>query len=201
MRSRLTQSTHAPADPINPLDFVNGRMAESCVICLEPLSVKTGIIDCGHRFCLPCIQKWCENDSTCPICRVGISKIRLFYRSFFMGDEIAVTKKEQKISIPEDDFVTDDDDPQIPENSVPNPFAGTGWNSGHRVSLRERRQHNSEAFAAFRLELLLSKCERLGNAGLRPSQLDEDAIAVYMSSERRRADLVGRERPTANRRV
>jgi hypothetical protein len=149
-------------------------MTQNCAICLEPIGVDMGMIDCGHCFCSACIQKWCAKDSTCPICRADVNKIRLFYRSFFMGDEIQIAKRKQKMS--DDSSTADGDDfvsneivyDQTPDSFLIDEFHGTVWKSGHRISLRERHQHRSEGFKQFRLQLLRHKQSRSEELGTVP---------------------------------
>jgi hypothetical protein len=82
----------------------DGSMASAdvCVICLEPVSHNTGVTDCGHSFCSRCVQELMFECSTYPICRPTITSIRLFYRSFFMGDVISVQTRDQEMTIPPD---------------------------------------------------------------------------------------------------
>lgn len=48
---------------------------EYCVICFEDMkdSSVTTTLECKHRFCTSCIQRWMVNHSTCPTCRGRIS--------------------------------------------------------------------------------------------------------------------------------
>ena len=45
--------------------------SKSCPICLEEFQpeTKTRLLACGHKYCDPCLTKWLEDHSTCPICR------------------------------------------------------------------------------------------------------------------------------------
>lgn len=45
--------------------------SKSCPICLEEFEpeTKTKLLACGHKYCEPCLIKWLEDHSTCPICR------------------------------------------------------------------------------------------------------------------------------------
>lgn len=47
-----------------------------CCICLESVS-RIGHLNCGHVFCISCILKWREINSTCPICRADAHLIEL----------------------------------------------------------------------------------------------------------------------------
>lgn len=127
----------------------------SCVICLEPISEDSGVTDCGHTFCAKCIKHWCEQCSACPLCRKEISEIKLFYRSFYMGQSITVKPKKQVIpdnddSFHESDFiVSDSEDPFITSQETLKDFTsndfrdeGTTWVNGSRHSLRETHRFN-----------------------------------------------------------
>jgi len=46
-----------------------------CNICTEELIERKAVIDCGHFFCLACIQKWSEIENTCPYCKQEFTKI------------------------------------------------------------------------------------------------------------------------------
>ena len=40
-----------------------------CIICIENLKHKKSVIDCGHSFCIECIQYWATIETTCPLCK------------------------------------------------------------------------------------------------------------------------------------
>lgn len=46
-----------------------------CIICVEELKETKATIDCGHAFCLECIQKWSTIENTCPYCKREFTKI------------------------------------------------------------------------------------------------------------------------------
>ena len=125
----------------------------SCVICLEPISEDSGVTDCGHTFCAKCIKHWCEQCSACPLCRKEISEIKLFYRSFYLGQNIIVNHKKQKVSnnddsVYESDFVvSDSEDILISNQNIENNYdqnEGTAWIDGSRHSLREQHRSNKQ---------------------------------------------------------
>jgi len=46
-----------------------------CIICLNTCRKNENIIrkiDCGHKYCSKCIEKWFEKNNTCPICKCEI---------------------------------------------------------------------------------------------------------------------------------
>lgn len=127
----------------------------NCVICLEPISADSGVTDCGHTFCARCIKHWCEQCSACPLCRKEITQIKLFYRSFYMGQSISVEPKKQNIpdnddAFNEEDFiVSDSEDLLIPSQDTSKDIIyndirdeGTTWINGSRHSLRESHRPN-----------------------------------------------------------
>lgn len=48
---------------------------EQCNICCEDLKETKAVIDCGHFFCVSCIQKWAGIENTCPYCKAEFTKI------------------------------------------------------------------------------------------------------------------------------
>jgi hypothetical protein len=40
-----------------------------CIICHEPFQVPVNCIECGQTFCQECIDKWNQQQSSCPSCR------------------------------------------------------------------------------------------------------------------------------------
>ena len=46
-------------------------MGRSCLICLEELSAKPGVLGCDHAFCYNCLAQAAKQgiDHTCPLCR------------------------------------------------------------------------------------------------------------------------------------
>lgn len=42
---------------------------ESCAVCLGTDVFIPTQIECGHLFCRPCIEEWCQQQSSCPLCR------------------------------------------------------------------------------------------------------------------------------------
>lgn len=46
----------------------------TCVICQEDygLELCASVRPCGHRFCEPCIERWLESCSQCPLCKQEI---------------------------------------------------------------------------------------------------------------------------------
>lgn len=127
----------------------------NCVICLEPISPDSGVVDCGHTFCAKCIKHWCEQCSACPLCRKEITRIKVFYRSFYMGQNILVEHKKQAIPnndepFEESDFIASDTEELfIMSQDLPRYFKdddfkdeGTIWTNGSRHSLRESHRFN-----------------------------------------------------------
>ena len=46
-----------------------------CYICLDillPNSCMRLLTTCQHKFCIDCIDKWLENNKTCPICKSSV---------------------------------------------------------------------------------------------------------------------------------
>jgi hypothetical protein len=170
---------------------------ETCVICLEPISPEMGMVDCNHTFCLPCIQRWTDTCSACPICRADITIIRHFYRSFFMGDETRVPHKQQAMPIPDDTLPDDDDsdhfisDEIVYESQVRRPIVdahcGTAWHRGQRVSLRPRPKN--DFYRQFRSQLREQKQNQfprirpLGRRSLLDSFLEPEPDAILATHQ------------------
>ena len=50
----------------------------NCVICYDKIKGKTSL-NCGHSFCLLCIEKWYNNNkNTCPVCRKKFKKNHMY---------------------------------------------------------------------------------------------------------------------------
>lgn len=48
-------------------------MGSECPIC--HVSIAEGALfttTCGHQFCTPCVEKWAEKSTTCPLCRTVV---------------------------------------------------------------------------------------------------------------------------------
>lgn len=65
------------------LTLLNDRLNDSneCIICYEPISVKTITKCCNSSYCLQCISKWLENNNKCPLCKKDINFDSLYYVS------------------------------------------------------------------------------------------------------------------------
>lgn len=47
-----------------------------CPICFEDMKPDTVmVLPCGHEFHLKCLREWWKRKTTCPMCRVDITKI------------------------------------------------------------------------------------------------------------------------------
>ena len=46
-----------------------------CGVCFEELILTKAQLDCGHCFCLKCITKWSETETSCPFCKREFTKI------------------------------------------------------------------------------------------------------------------------------
>ena len=40
-----------------------------CPICLDVMEEPRKFSGCDHHFCKACIEKWMEDEDTCPVCR------------------------------------------------------------------------------------------------------------------------------------
>lgn len=49
---------------------------DSCPICIEPFATTDYDIYilnvCNHAYCAECIERWCTENKTCPVCKVEI---------------------------------------------------------------------------------------------------------------------------------
>ena len=53
-------------------------MLEECYICYENFKDKK-TLPCSHQFCQECIQRWLENNVSCPICRKTVVDVKDFF--------------------------------------------------------------------------------------------------------------------------
>lgn len=44
-------------------------MAPCCPVCLETLTARSLVLDCGHKMCTSCSILWLQEKHTCPLCR------------------------------------------------------------------------------------------------------------------------------------
>ena len=53
-------------------------IAFTCNICLEGVKDKDPVVtQCGHLYCWPCLYRWLHtrhSDSTCPVCKAGVTQ-------------------------------------------------------------------------------------------------------------------------------
>lgn len=50
---------------------------EECSICTDSLnSGDIKKLSCGHKFHLGCIERWSQENQTCPVCRKSFSDVR-----------------------------------------------------------------------------------------------------------------------------
>ena len=72
----MRRSVHQNVQSVRKMD--SKRQQETCTICLELIDKKQECqINCGHKFCFTCIDKWCEEaENVCPLCKKSISKIK-----------------------------------------------------------------------------------------------------------------------------
>ena len=58
-----------------------------CAVCYDDecsgVQIKT---ECGHEFCYECLIKWCDTNSTCPLCRDAIPREEVARAKRFMKD-------------------------------------------------------------------------------------------------------------------
>lgn len=45
---------------------------DSCTICMGPLAFPICRLECSHTYCLPCIEEWCRNNNSCPLCNQNV---------------------------------------------------------------------------------------------------------------------------------
>lgn len=63
-------STAAPSEAVDGASCLDLGL-EECCICLERKPEL--ILPCAHSYCLPCIEQWSVDHSTCPVCRETVS--------------------------------------------------------------------------------------------------------------------------------
>jgi hypothetical protein len=66
-----------PAGLKNDSDYGEDNSTPNCCICMcepEPADL-ANINGCQHKFCFDCIEKWAEQENTCPLCKIRFSKI------------------------------------------------------------------------------------------------------------------------------
>jgi hypothetical protein len=55
---------------------VKSKCDDICSVCHEHFNDLNEIrmLICGHKFCTICISKWCEKNTTCPLCKFDLKK-------------------------------------------------------------------------------------------------------------------------------
>jgi len=66
--------------------------AFECPICQEMLVEKSSLI-CKHTFCFSCINQWCTQNPTCPLCRVDVEWIQKIEHS---ADPVRISSKQNR---------------------------------------------------------------------------------------------------------
>jgi hypothetical protein len=58
-------------------------MSEECYICYENITnTEKKVLICKHQFHKLCINRWLENNITCPICRATIVDVKNYFPKF-----------------------------------------------------------------------------------------------------------------------
>ncbi|KAG6545672.1 hypothetical protein Mapa_012857 [Marchantia paleacea] len=74
----------------------------ACVICHSETKPTTeGLLECGHRFCYPCIKKWADEatskHSTCPLCKASFEFITIRELERSANEEICTQVLEESV--------------------------------------------------------------------------------------------------------
>ena len=72
---KLEHSSDNAMIAINSSQSKNDSNLDSiCCICLNDITKRTNkiVTRCNHNFCMECLNKWLQNNSTCPMCRLII---------------------------------------------------------------------------------------------------------------------------------
>lgn len=57
---------------------MSGENYKECSICLEKINKNIRKTKCNHEFHQKCLDKWIENNNTCPDCRYILSYGKIF---------------------------------------------------------------------------------------------------------------------------
>ena len=74
---------------------------DDCPICYEPVNVSTGYctLACKHSYHIACLTKWCNQETTCPMCRRELSETeavarpRSYLKDLDAGDHIVFAEQ------------------------------------------------------------------------------------------------------------
>lgn len=77
IKRSLSECTSTDTNQPSKLDQIQSKEDRECCICLdEPSALDLASINsCAHKFCFTCIEKWSENENTCPLCKTRFTKI------------------------------------------------------------------------------------------------------------------------------
>jgi hypothetical protein len=94
--NQSTDSTSKKRD--TPSDQNLGSTAKICSICTEEIKGKRAEIECGHTFCLECIQQWASIENTCPYCKREFTKIFVKEKVLKANKPIYKRKYKKKVN-------------------------------------------------------------------------------------------------------
>lgn len=70
---RDKEAQEAPVADEAAMAEVEGIDADACAVCLGDVE-HAALLECGHRFCQPCIEDWLSRSDSCPICRQPVQR-------------------------------------------------------------------------------------------------------------------------------
>uniref|UniRef100_A0A8B9MD94 RING-type E3 ubiquitin transferase n=1 Tax=Accipiter nisus TaxID=211598 RepID=A0A8B9MD94_9AVES len=66
-----------PAPPQSPqrMETMHTEPKNRCPICLDSWEEASYVLPCLHQFCYPCIVRWSDSKTECPLCRKKMKSI------------------------------------------------------------------------------------------------------------------------------
>lgn len=71
---RKAQKQHLKTKHMMNINNTNDSTLQTCFICYEEYTIErnSAVTPCGHRFCLECIIKHSQSNTSCPMCRASL---------------------------------------------------------------------------------------------------------------------------------
>ena len=79
-----------------------------CVICQDDVTDRGRLDGCAHLFCVPCIVRWAEVETKCPLCK---ARFEVIYPEAYrrIGERVSDGEEEHDVAFENEPALRDDD--------------------------------------------------------------------------------------------